>query len=66
MTKEKLTAEDAQRCPFCGLLPTIEPWHGGGPRKRLVSCCETDMCPVGPSVTGPTRQVALDCWNTRE
>lgn len=51
-------------CPFCGKPPTIEPWHGGGPRKRMVHCYNAD-CPVEPSITGSTRSQAIRAWNTR-
>ncbi len=51
-------------CPFCGIIPIIEPWHGGGPLKRLISCVNED-CGVGPSVSGATRMKAIAKWNTR-
>jgi len=51
-------------CPFCGEMPTIEPWHGGGPRKRMISCEGVD-CMVQPSVPGSTARQALERWNVR-
>ena len=60
----RLGRHEAKACPFCGCLPVIGPWHGGGPRKRMVSCIEED-CLVRPMVSGSTRQRALDAWNYR-
>jgi hypothetical protein len=56
--------DDASPCPFCGKRPVIQPWHGGGPRKRMV-LCDYLNCPANPSVTGGTRAVALSNWNMR-
>jgi len=52
-------------CPFCGGQPIIEPWHGGGPRKRMVHCAAED-CAVNPQVSGATSAKALKKWNRRE
>ena len=60
-----LSIQDAEPCPWCGTQPTIQPWHGGGPRKRMVGC-PNEHCAAGPSVTGSTRKAALMYWNTRE
>lgn len=51
-------------CPFCGTLPIIVPWHGDGPRKRMVMC-RADECPITPGVTGSTEARAIAKWNTR-
>lgn len=52
-------------CPFCGASPTTGPWHGGGPRKRMVACWNED-CAVSPQVTGPTAEKAIAYWNRRK
>lgn len=52
-------------CPFCGKRPTIEPWHGGSPLKRMVSCVNDDGCHVQPSVTGESPEQAITRWNHR-
>ena len=59
-----LDAEIAKGCPFCGSLAQIEFWHGGGPRKRMVSC-SNEACHVSPEVSGSTRKAALAKWNHR-
>lgn len=51
-------------CPFCGDRPAIEPWHGGGHDKRMVSCM-SDACYVNPAVTGENEQEAANHWNAR-
>jgi len=51
-------------CPFCGTIPIIEPWHGGGPLKRLISC-QNENCEVAPAVTGTTQKKAITYWNYR-
>jgi hypothetical protein len=51
-------------CPFCGAQPIIEPWHGGGPRKRAVFC-DNEECRVQPMVAGSTRARAIAYWNIR-
>lgn len=52
-------------CPFCGLPPEVEPWHGGGKRKHAVSCPH-DVCEASPMVTGHTKRIAILKWNRRE
>lgn len=41
MSNKKLKApavvrHDLTQCPFCGWLPEMEYWHGGGPNKRRI------------------------------
>jgi hypothetical protein len=62
---EVLELREAKPCPFCGHSPQIEPWHGGGPQKRIITC-SSDDCFVSPMVTGTTRIRALAAWNHRE
>lgn len=52
-------------CPFCGLLPEIEKWHGGGPQKRMISCRNEEYCFVLPMVSGNTPREAKSRWNER-
>lgn len=54
----------ALACPFCGEQPTAQFWHGGGPRKTMISCPGND-CDVRPMVSGSTRARALAAWNER-
>lgn len=55
---------EAKPCPWCGMVPSIEPWHGGGPQKRRLSC-ENERCAVAPHITASTRRRALVTWNSR-
>lgn len=53
-------------CPFCGAIPTIEPWHSSVKTKKLVQCSSDSLrCAVWPSVSGETRKIAIMRWNTR-
>ena len=64
-----LSRSEALPCPFCGQQPTIQPWHGGGPRKRLVTCPANEEghepCWIIPSACESTRARALAAWNYR-
>lgn len=60
-----LTTEEAKPCPWCGVQPTIQPWHGGRPTKKFIGC-ENEGCSVNPQVTGETKREALANWNTRK
>lgn len=51
-------------CPFCGHFPTVQPWHGGKPTKKMISCDNLN-CAVSPQVTGETKAEAVEHWNTR-
>lgn len=53
-----------KECPFCGAVPEMEPWHGGGPEKVMVSC-RRPACEVGPSVCGERPGIAVTLWNRR-
>jgi hypothetical protein len=53
-------------CPFCGGRAVLQPWHGGGAEKTMVSCENADeRCEVEPSVTGETADRAIAVWNKR-
>jgi hypothetical protein len=58
-------------CPFCGEYPTMQPWHGGLPTKKLITCTnagfsdEDGGCSVGPCVSGETEEEAVASWNRR-
>lgn len=55
---------DLKPCPFCGEEPEMEPWHGGGPDKQMISC-SNEQCRVTPMVCGETPEEAAEYWNTR-
>lgn len=57
-------AYDLKPCPWCGRIPTMRPWHGGGPLKRMVHCVN-ERCRVAPEVTGARPSEAADIWNDR-
>ena len=58
-----MDSEALKPCPFCGSTDLIvKPWHGGGPAKRLIGCCD---CEVGPYATGEYLDEAITAWNTR-
>lgn len=57
-------APELKFCPFCGGPAEMEPWHGGGPDKQLIGCM-SDVCEVGPGVTGETPKEAVALWNKR-
>lgn len=42
----------------------MEPWHGGGPKKRVIHCVADD-CYVSPMVCGETPIAAARGWNAR-
>lgn len=60
-----LPKQFALYCPFCGHLPQMEYWHGGGPMRRMVSC-SNELCPASPHVLGTTPKAALTLWNIRK
>lgn len=51
-------------CPFCGKIPAVQPWHGGGPRKHVVNC-DNEECDASPIVPGNTETIAIRRWNKR-
>lgn len=55
---------DLKGCPFCGVSPEMEYWHGGGPNKRMISCRNPD-CDVSPNVTGENERAAIARWERR-
>lgn len=61
---DKQAIKELLPCPFCGSAPVIEPWHGGRPTKKMISC-ESTSCHVNPGVTGETRKEAVVRWNGR-
>jgi hypothetical protein len=62
--KGEYQSDKALPCPFCGEMPFLVPWHGGGPKKRNLMCQNED-CPVGPNICGDTETKAIAAWNTR-
>ena len=64
MNMKKRVLIEPLNCPFCGTLPLIEPWHGGRKTKKLIGC-DNDFCEVSPGITGETRKLAVEKWNSR-
>jgi hypothetical protein len=52
-------------CPFCGVKPTVEHWHGGGKDNTRVGC-EQLRCASNPSVVECTRPRAIKAWNNSD
>lgn len=63
-SKEKPKCWEASPCPFCGTIPSIEPWHGGSDTKVMIACADIS-CWVEPSVTAETKSAAIARWNLR-
>jgi hypothetical protein len=51
-------------CPFCGSVPTVERWHGGGPHKVRVGCDDPE-CTVRPASCDDDPWRAVGDWNCR-
>ena len=52
-------------CPFCGMLPVVEPWAGKD-RISVVIYCKFEFCFATPSVIAKTKETAMEYWNTRD
>ena len=57
--------KNALPCPWCGTKPEMQPWHGGGPNKQMLSCVSV-RCEISPCVTGEPPQEAIRRWNRRK
>lgn len=64
MTDTDALMAGLEPCPFCGAEAEMEPWHGGGPDKQLISCSGVE-CEASPAVTGETPGEAVANWNRR-
>ena len=51
-------------CPWCGHIPTIQPWPIGPPGQYRV-LCENGLCPAIPEVVAETKRKAINAWNRR-
>lgn len=51
-------------CPFCGSVPEIESWHGGSPKRKMISCV-FDGCPANPQIVKESERAVIVAWNTR-
>lgn len=64
-TIKPLHYTEALPCPFCGIHPEIQRWHGGDSGHTLMIFCDQNDCPVNPQVTAGTRRTVRKRWNTR-
>ena len=54
-------------CPFCGEQnsPRLK-FHGFGVKRFFIVKCEPKLGGCGASITGATRNIAIEKWNRRE
>ena len=54
--KPRVRLKELLKCPFCGLPPEVQPWHGGGARKTMVNCANP-YCPASSAAVMGTGQI---------